>query len=74
MGNLPVNMPADALIKNCKLMLSSSDMDTSGSTAASGDFYGESGSKNWLLGDSFLQNYYSVFDLEKKAIGLAPAK
>jgi hypothetical protein len=55
-------------------MMAPSDMDTSGSTEAGGDFMGESGSKNWLLGDSFMQNYYTVFDYEQKRIGIAESK
>jgi len=38
----------------CTIMLTPSDLDTSGSTAASGAFFGDSGSQNWLLGDQFL--------------------
>jgi hypothetical protein len=44
----------------CRLLLTASDMDTSGS--ASNAFFGSEGSQNWLLGDQFMQNYYSVFD------------
>jgi hypothetical protein len=53
-------MPRDSFIRpddginTCKLLLTSSDMDTSGSRTASGDFFGDSGSTNWLLGDQFL--------------------
>ena len=28
----------------------------------------------WVLGDLFLQNYYSVYDYEKKKIGLVESK
>lgn len=46
--------PDDSGLDTCKLLLTSSDMDTSGSRSASGDFFGDSGSQNWLLGDQFL--------------------
>lgn len=46
---------SDEMSSTCKLILTSSDMDTSGSQAASGDFFGDGGSQNWLLGDQFLQ-------------------
>jgi hypothetical protein len=51
-------------------MLAPSDMDTSASTTASGSFFGDKGSKNWLLGASFLKHYYSIFDLTNNKIGL----
>lgn len=49
-------------------------MDTSGQTSMSGSFFGDGGSQNWLLGAQFMQNYYSIFDYEKKKIGLVPSK
>ena len=81
-GGQNFTMPREAYIQyddslafdNCKLLLTPSDMDTSGSAAASGEFFGESGSKNWLLGDQFLQHYYSIYDYEKKKVGLVEAK
>jgi len=33
---------------------------------------GEVGAK-WIVGDQFLQNYYSIFDFENKRIGLIEA-
>lgn len=66
MGNEPSN--------SCKLTLTASDMDTSGQTSMSGSFFGDGGSQNWLLGAQFMQNYYSIFDYEKKKIGLVPSK
>jgi len=81
LGGSEFVMPRDSFIRSeegggdhCKLLLTSSDMDTSGSRSASGDFFGDSGSTNWLLGDQFLQNYYSIYDFDKKKIGLVEAK
>lgn len=61
MGGHEFKLPKSSFLKqdgiavdNCRLMLASSDMDTSGSQAASGAFFGDSGSTNWLLGDMFL--------------------
>lgn len=28
----------------------------------------------WIIGDAFLRRYYSVYDLERNAVGLAPSK
>lgn len=74
-------MPRDSFLRkdddgidHCKLLLTPSDMDTSGSRSASGDFFGDSGSTNWLLGDQFLQNFYSIYDFDKKRVGLVEAK
>lgn len=30
-------------------------------------------SAKWIVGDQFLQNYYSIFDFENKRIGLIEA-
>lgn len=49
-------------------------MDTSGSQAASGEFFGDSGSQNWLLGDQFLQQFYTIYDYKNKKVGLVEAK
>ena len=73
-------MPVSSFLKSnpdedssCKLTLTASDMDTSGSTQSS-DFFGDGGSQNWLLGDQFLSHYYSIYDYEKKRVGLVEAK
>lgn len=58
----------------CKLTLTASDMDTSGQTSVNSAFFGEGGSQNWLLGAQFMQNYYTIFDNEKKRVGLVPSK
>lgn len=76
-----IQMPKEAFIhvsdemqSTCKLILTSSDMDTSGSQAASGDFFGDGGSQNWLLGDQFLQYFYTIFDYKNKKVGLVESK
>lgn len=80
-GGKELQMPKESFFKfddeiahTCKLTLTASDMDTSGQTAASGSFFGEGGSQNWLLGAQFMQNYYTIFDYDKKRVGLVPSK
>jgi len=31
------------------------------------------GMSPWIIGDTFMKNYYVHFDYEKKALGIAPA-
>ena len=71
LNNKEFSLPGESLLNDdCKLMLAPSDMDTSASTTAAGSFFGDSGSKNWLLGASFLKNYYSIYDLKESKVGL----
>lgn len=44
----------------CQLMLNPNDMQI-------GARYGES---YWIMGDQFLQNYYTIYDVEKGQVGL----
>ncbi|KLO15692.1 endopeptidase [Schizopora paradoxa] len=37
------------------------------------DLFLPDGSSLWIIGDAFLRHYYTVYDLEKNAIGFAPA-
>lgn len=82
-GGKELAMPKESFFKiddeagpsgQCKLTLTASDMDTTGQTTVSGAFFGEGGSQNWLLGAQFMQNYYTIFDYDKKRVGLVPAK
>lgn len=80
-GGKELQMPKESFFKRdddpmnvCKLTLTASDMDTSGQTTVSGSFFGEGGSQNWLLGAQFMQNYYTIFDYDKKKVGLVPSK
>lgn len=48
---------------NCKFMLNPSDMQM-------GARFGES---QWVMGDQFMQAFYTIFDHEKRRVGLIPS-
>ena len=78
-GGKEFQLPRETFLRqegdaSCSLILTASDIDTSGATAATGSFFGESGSSNWLLGDQFLQHFYSIYDIENKKVGLVPSR
>ena len=35
---------------------------------------GQPGEEYWVLGAQFLQNYYTIYDFDKKKIGLVESK
>ena len=59
------SMPRETYMKDkgngsCKLMLNPSDMQI-------GAHYGET---QWVMGDQFMQAFYTIFDHEKRRVGL----
>jgi len=62
-------MPRETFLKNngggkCTLMLNPNDMQI-------GARYGEN---YWILGDQFMQAYYTIFDHEKWRVGFVESK
>jgi hypothetical protein len=61
-------MPRETYMKDkgngaCKLMLNPSDMQI-------GAHYGET---QWVMGDQFMQAFYTIYDHEKRRVGIVPS-
>jgi hypothetical protein len=62
------SMPRETYMKDlgnggCKLMLNPSDMQI-------GAHYGET---QWVMGDQFMQAFYTIYDHEKRRVGIIPS-